>query len=79
MPDIRLTLRRDDDVIQVTILEDGQTRIDVQGEVSFANHGSAEEALGQIEKMLGGQTDIQSHGHAHHHHHHSHTHTHGQK
>lgn len=68
MGDIKLTLKRDGDVILATVLSDGQVRLDVQGEISFTNHGSADAAVQQVERLLGGVTDVQQHGHGHHHH-----------
>jgi hypothetical protein len=79
MPQIKLTIKRDGDVIEATVLEDGQVRLDVQGEISFANHGSADEAVAQVEKLLGGTTDVQKHGHHTHEHAHGHAHTHSHK
>lgn len=72
----RWIARRGDDVIEVTRLEDGTVRTDVKGEVSFTNHGSAEEALSMVEKLLGGETVIEKQGHAEHHHGISETHKH---
>ena len=72
----RFVVTRDDDRIEVTIAPDGLTRIDVQGEVSWANHGSAEEAVAQVEKMLGGATKTERSGHAVQEHAHGHAHTH---
>lgn len=74
--DIKLRIVRDGDVIEATVLADGRVRIDVQGEVSFTNHGSADEAVKQAETLLGGTTDVQKHGHGHHHHAHGVGHTH---
>jgi hypothetical protein len=75
--DIKFTVKRGPDTIEVSINESGLTRIDVQGEVSFSNHGSADEAVRQVERLLGGTADVQKHGHGHHHHHaHDHHHAH---
>lgn len=69
---IKFRVQRDEDIIEATILEDGTVRLDVQGEISFTNHSSADEAVRQVERLLGGKTEVQKHGHAHHHHAHGH-------
>lgn len=78
MSDKKIRFTKGGDVVEATILSDGTVRIDVQGSVSFANHGNAEDAINAVEVAVGGSTEIHQHGHAHAHehahegHHHSH-------
>ncbi len=67
--DRKIRFTKGGDVVEATILSDGTVRIDVQGAISFANHGNAEDAIRAVEVAAGGQTEIQSHGHAHVHEH----------
>jgi hypothetical protein len=54
------------DRIKITVLDDGQIKIETPG-ISGANHCSADELLGEIEKLAGGQRDTEKtrRGHVH--------------
>lgn len=63
------------DTWTVTVLPDGMVKIETDG-VSQANHLSAENAIAEINRLLGGQTETvqKRKGHTHSHHGVAHTH-----
>lgn len=72
-------LRKGDDVMEVSVTEDGRYRADVRGSISSINHGNADSFLSEIARVLGGVLKVTKHSHgahAHHHHHHGHEHKH---
>lgn len=54
------------DRIKITVLDDGQIKIETPG-ISGANHCSADELLGEIERLAGGERETEKtrRGHAH--------------
>lgn len=54
------------DRIKITVLDDGQIKIETPG-ISGVNHFSADELLGEIEKLAGGarETEKTRKGHVH--------------
>ncbi len=69
-------LRKGGDRMTARVLEGGRFRVDVEGSVSMANHGNADQFVGEAARFVGGSTDIRKKGHAHGREGHTHTHTH---
>lgn len=68
----RIELRKGDDLMTVSVTEDGRYRADIEGSVSAANHGNADGLLVEIGRFLGGKLTILKNAHGSHHIDHSH-------
>jgi hypothetical protein len=72
----KVELKKGDDVMTVSVLDNGRYRADVVGSISSVNHGSADSALKDIARFLGGKLSIMKNAHGHHHHAAGHAHEH---